>query len=355
MADIKLTDPMMQLEDDIEVLEKYKEAGAIAARVLDGMIKNIKLGKTFKELIEYGERRLESELAASPYKSIKYKGLCFPICLCKNNYLGQTSTIDCEVEEGDLLKIELGVHIDGYPAIIAYPTVVKKQSEKINDRRKDVMKAAFEASREIFQIMKPGKKNLDVVRILEKYAIKYNCSLPVTVTNKVVPGIISYQISRCVLDGYNEDEDENVHRFITNKQHPDPDYALRECELEPDEVYAIDVLYSTGKGKLDFDNEHSTIFRRDQDRRVNLKLKTSRATLSQIGKDRFPVDMKGKMDNKFKLGLKECVKDLVAEYPSVYEQEGEYVARVKFTVIVRDEPILVTGRPASSELDKLSE
>ena len=54
-----------------------------------------------------------------------------------------------------------------------------------------------------------------------------------------------------------------------------------------------------------------------------------------------------------KLGLKECLtKGLVYPYLVVGEKEGEYVARVKFTVIVKDKPILVCGKAADGELCK---
>ena len=60
-------------------------------------------------------------------------------------------------------------------------------------------------------------------------------------------------------------------------------------------------------------------------------------------------------DPKFKLGLKECVtKGLLEPYTPFQEKQGEYVARVKFTVIIKDKPILITGKSAEDQLDKFN-
>ena len=60
-------------------------------------------------------------------------------------------------------------------------------------------------------------------------------------------------------------------------------------------------------------------------------------------------------DNRFKFGLKECMsKGLIEEYAPIKEKNGELTARVKFTVVVRDKPILIVGRSGAQELEKLA-
>ena len=62
--------------------------------------------------------------------------------------------------------------------------------------------------------MKPGKYNTDIVDILSHTAKKYNCNLPVIQSNIIAPGVLSYQMSRFVIDGYNdEDDDEYLHNI----------------------------------------------------------------------------------------------------------------------------------------------
>ena len=80
-----------------------------------------------------------------------------------------------------------------------------------------------------------------------------------------------------------------------------------------------------------------------------------RTTLSSFkGQGPFPVNTKDKPAS-FRFGLKECLsKDLIKEYYPMADKEGEYVARIKFTVIVKDKPILICGYPADNELKKIN-
>jgi hypothetical protein len=41
-------------------------------------------------------------------------------------------------------------------------------------------------------------------------------------------------MSRHVIDGYNDDDDEYIHRFILNRQHDDYEFGMNEIELEED-------------------------------------------------------------------------------------------------------------------------
>lgn len=350
---IELTDPIEQTKDAINIA-KYKTAGQIVTKTVDEIVKNVRDGIKLTELSNIGNHYIKIELD-KVHKDIKYKGLTFPICLSLNqiggHYIPQSDT-DI-VKEGDILKIELGAHIDGFPANIVYSTIVSSSNNKISDKRSNVMKACIEASREIAKIMKPGKTNKDVANIMKKCAENYGCNLPVCNEPGAIPGILSFQMSRYIIDGYNDDEDEFIHRFILSKENPNYDFSMRENEFEENEVYGIDILMSTGSGRL-----HSTdkidIYRRNHETKTQLKIKASRETLSLFNRERFPICVNTK-ETKYRLGLKECLeKKLIERYPVVCEKEGEYIARIKFTVIVKDKPILICGKPADAELNKLA-
>lgn len=351
---IELTDPQEQTKDTNN-LNKYKTAGQIATKAVDEIVRNAKSTAKLIDLCNTVTNFINIE-CEKVYKDIKYKGLAFPVCLSVNNIAGHYIPNENDIlKDGDLLKIELGIHIDGFPAFICFTTLVNdanNKNNKVNDKRANVMKAVIEASKEIYNIMKPGKMNKDVVNILNKYASKYNCNLPVCNERGFIPGVLSCQVSRYVSDGYDEDYEEHVHRFILSKENVNLDLSLRDLELEEGEVYAIDVLMSTGSGKLQSTNVVD-IFKRDHEMRTELKLKSSRDALNKFTKERFPMNLKNR-DVKTKIGLKECIeKDLIKTYPVVCDKEGEYIARVKFTVIVKGKPILVCGKPSDEELNKL--
>ncbi|QKF93652.1 methionine aminopeptidase [Fadolivirus algeromassiliense] len=346
---IELTDPFEQIKD-VNNVNKYKTAGMIATRAVDEVVKAAKPGIKLNELCNIANNLIKIE-CDKVYKDIKYKGIAFPICLSLNNIAGHYIPNETDsIKEGDLLKIELGVHIDGFPALITFTTLIT--NNKISDKRSNVMKAVIEASKEIYNIMKPGNTSKDVVNVLNKYATKYNCNLPVCNDKGFVPGVLSCQVSRYIVDGYDDDGDEYIHRFIMAKDNPNLEFSSIENELEDGEVYAIDIMMSTGTGKLQ-SIDRTDIYKRDYETRVELKLKSSKEALSKFNKERFPISLVNR-DAKTKIGLKECIdKNLVKTYPVVSDKEGEYIARVKFTVIVKDKPILVCGKPSDGELSKL--
>jgi len=349
------TDPLDQLADNETNLNKYKDAGLVATKVMNALVKLCKPNKNLYELIEKGNELIKNELL-NVQKDVTSKGIIFPICLSLNNVAAYYQPNKTEVlKDGDLLKIELGVHIDGFPAQIAFTTLVTNSQAKVTDKRANVMKAAIEASREIGKAMKPGTLNTEIVKIMENCAKKYNCSLPMSSENGLIPGVNSFQISRYIIDGYTDDDVEFVHRFILAKTNPLYDFTLMELPLEENEVYAIDILMSSGQGKLT--KTHDTnIFKRNYERREELKLKASRNVLNMFkSKEQgsYPIILNAQ-DPATKMGLKECInKGVIDVYPVVGEKDGEFTARIKFTIIVRDKPIIICAKQADHELTKL--
>jgi curved DNA binding protein len=362
---MELTEPLGQLNDDNN-LEKYKVAGKIVAHVLDKLVDMAKPDASVYEMCVFGDRMIKEEVD-KVYKSVKYKGIAFPTSVSINDVAGHYSPlkeIGLKIKEGDLVKIELGTHIDGFPALVVFTVVVNTGDEQIDDKRANVIKAVSEASKEVLKVMKPDKTNMDVVKILEKYANKYDCSLPVTSEENfergIVPGIVSSQMSQDIIDGYNDESEpgcEYVHRLILNRHSENYDFSMVKLELEEDEVYGIDIVMSTGSGKLSRmarDNSETAIYKRNCDRYAELRLRSSKEALGKFGKSRFPQNIRYNYNVRTKLGAKECCeKGVLTPYLPTTEKYGEFVARAKFTVVVRDKPVLVTGRSMSSELQKV--
>lgn len=354
---MKFSDPINQLLDNTN-LQKYRQAGIIASSVLNNLIQKTKSGTLLYDLCTLGDK-LILDMTSEVYKNINYKGIAFPTCISINNVAGfNCSNINDKtiIKDGDLVKIELGVHIDGYPALLASTVIIRDNDNIIDEKKSNVLKAAIEASKEIIKVMKIGNSSFDVMKILDKYAKKYECNLPYITEMNNCPGIMSYQMSRYIIDGYNEDDDEYIHHVILSKNNDYYVFKARDTPFEENEVYAIDILYCSGNGKLNRGDElNSLIFKRNINKRVQLKLKSSRQTLNVFGRNSFPINISTKLNQRFKLGLKECVeKGIIENYPVMELKKNEVCARIKFTVIIKDKPILIAGRKSDEELYKLS-
>ena len=78
------------------------------------------------------------------------KGIAFPTCISKNSIVGHftplTDTGDV-LRVGELVKIDLGCHIDGYPTVVAATFVIESEGAdgKITGKTADVFTATHTA------------------------------------------------------------------------------------------------------------------------------------------------------------------------------------------------------------------
>src|SRR5262245_17032839 len=76
----------------------------------------------------------------------------------------------------DVVKIQLGAHIDGFAAISAETLVVGATPENpVTGRRADVIKAAWHAAEVAMRLLKVGNKNWLVTDAVQKVAAAWNC------------------------------------------------------------------------------------------------------------------------------------------------------------------------------------
>ncbi|NXY12381.1 PA2G4 protein, partial [Pteruthius melanotis] len=99
------------------------------------------------------------------------------------------------------------------------------------------------------------------------------------------------------------------------------------AEFEVHEVYAVDVLVSSGEGKAKDAGQRTTIYKRDPSKQYGLKMKTSRAFFSEVERrfDTMPFTLRAFEDEKkARMGVVECAKhELLQPFNVLYEKEGE--------------------------------
>lgn len=82
------------------------------------------------------------------------------------------------MKAGDVVKISLGAHIDGFAGILADTIVVPEkegEQEIISGRKADVLMAAWLASEAAIRLVKPGAKNYAVTEAVGKIAEAFGC------------------------------------------------------------------------------------------------------------------------------------------------------------------------------------
>jgi methionine aminopeptidase len=104
------------------ILDKYKAAAEICNAALKKVIGLCVVGADIHTVCQEGDKFMEEELKKvfSNKKSKKLeRGIAFPTCVSVNNILGHFSPMKDEsaaLKEGDVAKIDLGCHLDGFIA-----------------------------------------------------------------------------------------------------------------------------------------------------------------------------------------------------------------------------------------------
>ncbi|KMT12363.1 hypothetical protein BVRB_5g102980 [Beta vulgaris subsp. vulgaris] len=305
-----------------EVVTKYKSAADIVNRALQLVVAECKPKAKIVDICEKGDSYIR-EQSGNMYKNVKKKierGVAFPTCISVNNVVCHFSPLASDesvLEDGDVVKIDLGCHIDGFIAAVAHTHVI--QEGAVTGRKADVIAAANTAAEVALRLVRPGKKNKDVTEAIQKVAAAYDC--------KIVEGVLSHQLKQFVIDG------NKVVLSVSS-----PDVRVDDAEFEENEVYSIDIAASTGEGKPRMlDEKQTTIYKRAVDKNYHLKMKASRFIFSEINQKYpiMPFTARALEEKRARLGLVECVNhDLLQPYPVLHEKPGDYVAHIKFTVLL---------------------
>jgi len=327
------------------VVTKYKMAGDMVNSILKQVVQKCEAGTKVLEVCELGDKLLAEETAKvfKKEKEMK-KGIAFPTCVSVNNCICHFSPLksdpDVELKDGDMVKIDLGAHIDGFVAVVAHTIVVGASKENpVTGRKADVITAAHLASEAALRLVKPGGENLAVTDGIQKVAESYKC--------KPIEGMLSHQLKQHVIDG-----EKAIIQNPTEAQRKDHE----KCSFEVHEVYAVDILVTTGEGKGREMDARTTVYKK-RDTVYNLKMKASRQFFSEMEKkySNMPFSLRSFEDEKkARMGVIECAKhDLVEPFTVLWEREGEFVAQFKFVVLLMpNAPMKITGLPFDPELYK---
>lgn len=332
------------IADDL-VVTKYKMAAEIVNNVLKELVEACKVGGSVRDLCILGDNKL-AEATSKAFKKDKklLKGIAFPTCMSVNNCICHYSPLisepDTILADGDVVKIDMGAHIDGFIAVVAHTLVVGSSVEQpITGRKADAMLAAHLASEAALRLVKPGNETYEVTETVSKIAESFDC--------KPVEGMLSHQIEQNRIDGektiiQNPSE-------AQRKEHDKYEFALHE-------VYAVDVLISTGEGQGREKEAKITVYKKTEDTYM-LKMKTSREFFSKVNKQfgTMPFNLRSMDDEKkARMGVVECVTHkLIEPFQVLYDKEGAHVAQYKFTVLLMPNgPQKITGLPFDESLCK---
>jgi len=320
-----------------DVCTKYQEASKIVNLALTGLISQCVVGAKVIDLCKFGTTVIDTQAQKLYTKKVNGKsverGVAFPVCVSVNDVICNHSPLVTEESEplkaGDIVKIDLGCHIDGYISVAAHTLIVSDSPDsppQVDPDMGNVAVAAYNAMLVSAASIKAGVKNNHVTQVVKRVADAYGVN--------AISSVRMHQMKRFVIDGVKE---------VALKE-PTPDEIeegeekVDECTFEQAEVYAVDVAMSTGEGKPRPGVLRTTVFKRNVEANYRLKMKNSRYLLSEVDKKfpTLPFTLAHFEDERAaKMGVTECVAHgLLTPYPVLHEQKDAKVAHFKCTVLL---------------------
>lgn len=320
-----------------DVVDKYKSAAEISTSAIDILRRACYAGMKVSMMCSLGDKKIENAVAGVYTKAKNEnnktidKGVAFPTCVSVNHCAAHFCPVPTDPESetvlnaGDVLTVQVGCHIDGYTALSAQTLVVRDSKDApapppLTEKKAAAVEAAYTAADAALRLMRPGCKNTAVTELIQKVASNFGV--------QALEGVLSHQMKRWVVDGS---------KVIANKATAEA--RVDEWEFEANEVYNLDVVMSTGEGKVKEQGSKETVYKRQVDVEYQLKLKTSRQIFSVINQ-KYPVlpfTLRNLGDDmrRSRMAITEMKNhNLLVSYPVLYEKEGETVARCSVTVLV---------------------
>jgi curved DNA binding protein len=348
--DIKDYDDESEDEDTTltspEVVEKYKLAANFCNQTIEILQKESVPGRRIVELCELGDKTV-TDLVAPVFSKKKEggdtttKGLAFPTCISVNNVICHFSPLSDNatvLNDGDIVRIDVGVHIDGYAAVGAHTFVIQSTPAPLTGKIADLFAAAQLCIEVAVHGVRPTGTNSIITDLWGKIAESYGVN--------VCEAVLSHEMKRFVVDGNNV--------IISKAAH---DQKVEEVVFEAAQVWAIDLLLSTGPGKLREEDERPTVYKRAPEQQYILKTQSGRQVLKDINQrfQSFPFTSRALTEKGARLGIAEALKhELLVSYPVLHEKAGENVVHFKSTVLISPTQIeRITGlKPQEYATDK---
>ncbi|MEM5794419.1 MAG: type II methionyl aminopeptidase [Candidatus Aenigmatarchaeota archaeon] len=284
-----------------EVKEKYKKACSISQEVREYAKSLIKEGIRVVEVAEKIEKKIE-ELGGKP---------AFPTNISINEITAHYSpdlgdpTI---FKDEDLVKVDIGVHVDGYIWDSAFTVCVNKKTHPL-------IEVSEKALSEALKLIKPGTKVYEISEVVEK-----------TITE----------------NGFNPVRNLCGHGLERFNQHASP--TIPNCknsiqeEIKEGQAIAMEVFVTNGSGWVK-ESYPTLIYKYKQDKPIRLWEGRKILELAKVKFEKLPFSKRWLIGIisplKIDLALRQLVEiDALIEYPILKEDSNGLVAQSEETILV---------------------
>lgn len=280
-----------------EILEKYRKAGNILISVRKEAIKKVTIGASMLETAEFIENLIR-EKGGQP---------AFPCNISQNEEAAHAtpSINDSNVFGEDMVKLDIGVMIDGYIADTAVTVDLSGNP--------DLVEASESALNAAIAIIKDGVNTAEIGEVIEQKIQEYGYKPIINLTGH---GLAQYAT--------------HIPPSIPNKKITTGVY------IKTDDVIAIEPFATNGIGKVSESGTPPEIYHIVSNRPARSPI--ARNLLKELKKYKeLPFAKRWLKTKRIDYGLKELEsKGIVKGYPILKEVTGGLVSQAEHTVIVTE-------------------
>ena len=289
-----------------EVLDKYRAAGKIHQQIMKEAREKIKVGMPIYEYARFIDERI-LELAS---------GSAFPVNISMNEEAAHDTPLlnDTRIFGEDVVKVDVGVHVDGYIADGA-------MTIDLSGKHADLVKASEEALKAAIDTIKAGTTTLQIGAAVEE-----------TITGlgfKPIRNLMGHGLAQYT--AHAEPSIPSIKNFGAG------------AELRAGDTIAIEPFATDGEGYVD-NGRIKEIY--SQVKLKPTRIPFVRKVLTQVEEYRgLPFAKRWLESDKLDLALIQLERDgILTSYPVLVEVSGGLVSQAEHTIIVTEDGCEVTTR-----------
>ncbi|MCE8428635.1 MAG: type II methionyl aminopeptidase [Candidatus Methanoperedens sp.] len=276
-----------------EIIEKYRKAGRILSEVRTEAVMKVKEGVSLLSVAEFTENLIQ-EKGGKP---------AFPVNISRNDEAAHSTPCfnDSSVFGKDIVKLDIGVHIDGYIADTAVTVDLSDHPE--------LVKAAEKALSDVIKFVHSGVNTSDIGGVIEDAITSFGYKPVVNLTGH---GLAQYI--------------QHAPPAIPNKRLP------HGIILEEGDIVAIEPFATDGAGKI-YDAGSAEIYHFVANKPV--RLPSARTLLQKIETYKTLPFAKRWLGDHVDFAMLALVKaNIIQPYPILKEVDAGLISQAEHTIMV---------------------
>lgn len=320
--------------DDID--KNFRKASVVHKIVRNEIQKKLIHDTKIKDLVEYTENRIISLLGYDRNTYFKQKtpsGIAFPVGISINDTIAHNSALlkdERKIEEGDVVKFDFGVHVEGCIIDSAFTHIVGATED---DPYNELLNASKDATYSAIAMSGPDARLYELSEVIEEIIKSYEVQVDYGLgTLDIVPvkGIGGHNILPYKIHGG---------KLILSV----PDEEIQgNLKMESGEIYAIETYATTGSGIMtqEKDLDLCSHYMVNSECKSKQFLKKNNAYKSVVNRNGLPFTLSW-CDRSHKKYSKDLANALtmgdITAYPVLKDSDpNSHVSQFEHTIRIRD-------------------